>query len=286
MARKDVRSSQCRTRKSDIDADERALRLAAQDSANIPGIYNYCDRWCERCGFTARCLSFKLDEARHQRKSEASPIARSDRENAAFWDDIAANFALTLRLLKREAEKHGIDLDSLQTRDEANRDERRRERQVAREVCALSGAASAYTKAGRLVLDRLAPELIHAEEALNLQLRLGTGTPQSAAAEIRDALDVVQWFLFFIDVKLQRAVASRLDARLDGDDGFPSDAGGSAKIALVAIDRSLAAWVRLRKHLTGGSDAILDLLVQLERLRQSVEREFPRARAFKRPGFD
>jgi hypothetical protein len=110
--------------------------------------------------------------------------------------------------------------------------------------------------------------------------------PRSTAAEIRGALDVVQWYLFFIDAKLQRAVTSRLDPPRDGDDGLPSDADGSAKIALVAIDRSLAAWASLRTHLTGESDAILDLLVQLERLRQSVECEFPRARRFKRPGFD
>jgi hypothetical protein len=31
------------------------LKLAA-DPKYIPGICNYCDRWCERCPFTSRCL--------------------------------------------------------------------------------------------------------------------------------------------------------------------------------------------------------------------------------------
>jgi len=26
----------------------------------IPGIYNYCDRWCERCPLTARCLNYAM----------------------------------------------------------------------------------------------------------------------------------------------------------------------------------------------------------------------------------
>jgi hypothetical protein len=286
VPRKTTSNSQRRAPTADVDAAERALMRASQDPANIPGIYNYCDRWCERCGFTARCLSFKMGEARDQQKTEASSARRSDDENAAFWDDIAVNFALTLRLVKREAKKRGIDLDSPAALDEASRDERRRERRAAREGSALHSAAIAYLDATRLLLDRLAPELRDAEEALNLQLRLGTGAPNSTAAEIRDALDVVQWYLFFIDAKLQRAVSSRLDPRRGDEDRFPSDADGSAKIALVAIDRSLAAWARLRPHLTGEADAIIDLLVQLERLRQSVEREFPNARSFKRPGFD
>jgi hypothetical protein len=121
---------------------------------------------------------------------------------------------------------------------------------------------------------------------LQAQARLGAGHPEDVAAEIGDGLEVVQWYLFFIDVKLQRAVASRVDRNRDGDDGFPSDADGSAKVALVAIDRSIGAWARLRGHLDGEADAMLDLLVQLERLRRAVERDFPTARAFRRPGLD
>jgi hypothetical protein len=99
-------------------------------------------------------------------------------------------------------------------------------------------------------------------------------------------LDAVQWYLFFIGEKLSRAVEGRVDKSIEGLHGLPSDADGSAEIALIAIDRSLAAWARLREHLGGEADAILDLLVRLEKLRQAVEQEFPRARAFKRPGLD
>jgi hypothetical protein len=27
---------------------------------NISGIYNYCDRWCERCPFTLRCATYSV----------------------------------------------------------------------------------------------------------------------------------------------------------------------------------------------------------------------------------
>ncbi len=31
---------------------------------NISGIYNYCDRWCEKCAYTNRCLLFKQQAER------------------------------------------------------------------------------------------------------------------------------------------------------------------------------------------------------------------------------
>ncbi|HEY7116100.1 MAG TPA: hypothetical protein VH475_05925 [Tepidisphaeraceae bacterium] len=41
-----------------------------------------------------------------------------------------------------------------------------------------------------------------------------------------------------------------------------------------------------RQALPEDADAIIDLLVQLDRLRKKVETHFPRAPAFVRPGFD
>ena len=67
---------------------------------------------------------------------------------------------------------------------------------------------------------------------------------------------------------------------------MPRDSDGSAKVALLGIDRSLVAWTRMRQHFPKRADNILDILVDLERLRRLTEKTFPNARAFKRPGFD
>lgn len=31
---------------------------------NISGIFNYCDRWCEKCSYINRCLLFKQEAER------------------------------------------------------------------------------------------------------------------------------------------------------------------------------------------------------------------------------
>jgi hypothetical protein len=66
--------------------------------------------------------------------------------------------------------------------------------------------------------------------------------------------------------------------------GYDSD--GSAKIALIAIDRSSSAWRVMQSSLLEKTDSIKPMLVELERMRRAAEQTFPQARDFIRPGFD
>jgi hypothetical protein len=68
--------------------------------------------------------------------------------------------------------------------------------------------------------------------------------------------------------------------------GGNDDSDGSAKIALIAIDRSLSAWRVMQSSLSEKADSIRPMLIELDRLRRTVEQIFPHARDFIRPGFD
>jgi hypothetical protein len=87
-----------------------------------------------------------------------------------------------------------------------------------------------------------------------------------------------------IGAKVARAAGAFHD-REEADDPR-SDANGSAKVALVGIDRSIEAWLRVRSHLPDEADELIDFLVELTRLRDGLEGALPLARAFVRPGFD
>lgn len=266
-----------------LDAEIVALRRDAAAPGLIAGIHNYCDRWCERCPLTARCAVFRTEE----RRQAARDGAPDDTANEQFWNELVLSFSAVVRMIRRDAKKRGIDLDSPELQAETERADQKRRRAAARSGSALFKAASAYRKAGHELLRALPTALADTEQALVTESRLGIGRPDATAAALRDALDVVQWYLFFIEVKLHRAVQSVVDERDLQLGDLPRDSDGSAKVALIAIDRSLAAWARLREHFAAEhGDAILDLLVQLERLRRAAEAKFPAARAFKRPGFD
>ena len=88
-----------------------------------------------------------------------------------------------------------------------------------------------------------------------------------------------------------RALSARGE-ELDEDLEMPKDSDGSAKVALIGIDRSIAAWRMMQLSLPQRVDSpelvdsIVPLILQLEMLRTRLESAFPEARGFVRPGFD
>ncbi len=55
------------------------IKKLAENKDFIPGIFNYCDRWCERCPFTARCMKFAMTRE-YDDDHEASDINKEK-----FW---------------------------------------------------------------------------------------------------------------------------------------------------------------------------------------------------------
>ena len=259
--------------------DKEHIKRLADNPNFIPGIHNYCDRWCERCPFTTRCMNFALSE-----ETFPDPESR-DIKNEVFWQKLAKTFHATLDLLKEMADQQGIDLESLDT-ERAGEEDRRREDNARDHK--ISRAANAYGERVNEWFDASGDLFQNKEDELNQKLRLGI--PNSDAGEeaiaLEDAVQVIHWYQYQIHVKLMRAIEGDLEEELEILADLPKDSDGSAKVALIGIDRSIGTWSELRKYLPEQEDKILDILVHLERLRRGVEKEFPNARAFVRPGFD
>lgn len=262
--------------------DKEDLKRLADDDNNIPGIYNYCDRWCERCPFTSRCLNYAMG-LKHFPDEESHDI-----ENEAFWESLESMFSATLALLREMAEEQGIDLEAISDEEmEAieKAEQREQERVVAHELSERSKSyiemVDQWFDAADSVFEKKRDDLI----AL-VRLNIPGADPEAEAIALSDAVEVIRWYQFFIHVKLMRALHSQAEDEWFDQEGFPRDSDGSAKIALIAIDRSIAAWGVLLRAFPKQETEILQILAYLDRLRQDAEREFPRARAFVRPGFD
>ena len=104
--------------------------------------------------------------------------------------------------------------------------------------------------------------------------------------DIADCFDIIQWYVYFIDAKLQRALQGKLEGEeWEEENGYQKDSDGSAKIALIAIEKSITAWVKLYDLLPASADIALQALSLLQQLQQKIKEEFPKAIKFKRPGF-
>jgi hypothetical protein len=111
--------------------------------------------------------------------------------------------------------------------------------------------------------------------------------PEEAAQfdeALQDAIEVIRWYQFMPAAKIARGFM-RNDLGVEGDP-VQNDSNGSVKVALIAIDRSIAAWGRLKSFLPEKAGGVLPILARLETLRRHTEQEFPNARDFIRPGFD
>jgi hypothetical protein len=262
----------------------KALDQLARDPRFISGIYNYCDRWCERCPLSNRCLNYAMEKE----EDDGDPEAR-DLTNEKFWKKLENTFRDTIEMVREDAKEMGVDLDDPNLQAEVEAQERLERRRAARNR-PVARAAMAYAKAA----DKWFKEAEPAFQAKGIELetlaRIEVGDPRGEIAELSEFVDVIRWYQHFIYVKLSRAIGSRATEELETDEelkAFPKDSDGSAKIALIAMDRSIAAWSELRTTLgPDEADAILDLLAELAAIRRETEKLFPDARGFKRPGFD
>jgi hypothetical protein len=259
--------------------DKEYIKKLSENTEFIPGIYNYCDRWCERCSFTSRCMNLALSEEHFD-----DPESR-DINNRAFWDKLSEIFQVTLEMVKETAKEQGIDLNSLDLQQAA--EERETTRNLAENhECAI--LAKAYSETVKIWFDS-ATELFEQKAddlSLEVRLELPDSNPAGEAATLKDSVDVIHWYQHFIYVKLLRAIRGTLEETSEGLDEIPEDANGSAKIALISIDRSIAAWGQMSRHFPEREDDILNIVVHLDRLRRKTEMVFPYARSFLRPGLD
>ena len=74
--------------------DKEELIKRAKNPQYISGIYNYWDRWCERCQFTSRCLNHSLEE------EPSCQLESIDEANERFWHRIEDYFELAFSLIE------------------------------------------------------------------------------------------------------------------------------------------------------------------------------------------
>jgi hypothetical protein len=241
------------------------LKELAGEKRFIPGIYNYCDRWCERCPQTLHCLNFSLSE------KEFSDPETHDIRNEAFWKKLSGILGETLELLREAAEKWGVDLDTLDSMD--NIEDMKAKDEAAKNHL-LYRAAKRYSE--------MAGDWLEGRETLIFE----TAAAAREGVDLDEAFEVIQWYQYFISAKIMRALRGKVEEEEEGGDEFQSDSDGSAKIALIAMDRSIGAWAVIRHYDTRRDEKVLNIIAFLDRLRQAVEKAFPGARSFIRPGFD
>jgi len=227
----------------------------------IDFISAYCDRWCERCAFTARCSNFAVSSAlamcdgNFEAAIELAigpPRVPGGQPQQPLHERMAEALE-GFEPTEKELEEVGREMDA---------------RRARIEKLAVAEASHDYAIAA------------------HRWLRQYRDTCGASDAGVQEALDVIAWDQVLIHVKIMRALDGRDECPDGGRDEDPmqSDWNGSAKVAAISIARSERAW-RVIAAATG-NEAARVLAASLATLGQQMSREFPRAMEFRRPGFD
>ena len=160
------------------------LTEAANNPRTIHGIFNWCDRWCERCSQTRHCTLYKT----------STHLPSDSPED--FFKSLSMIFEATMDMLKESAERSGFDFESLKDSDfESEYD---RKKYFIRNDAGIS-LAKQYGKQVKHWLDSL-----KRKDAFGMEIRLQD-------AMLSDCLEVIQWYQYLLEVKLARALMSQKD---------------------------------------------------------------------------
>ncbi len=261
---------------------EEFLKRAANPNF-IAGIYNYCDRWCERCEFTNRCLNHEVS-SEHEKNLEGL-----DASNKEFWEEMSKIFSFTMDLIQYVSKMKGIDLSAPD--DEAVEQVMKnwKETDDQAENHPISIDAKKYNEMVDEFFENNKELFVQKENEWNTQIRLGLNEEKSIreSNEIKDIFEIISWYNPQIYVKMMRALTGKFEGEdFEDENGFQRDSDGSAKVALIGIDRSIGAWGKMHEMFPEKTDDIISILLHLDTLRKQIEKYFPQARNFKRVGFD
>jgi len=247
-----------RPRRADLRVFPEGTSLAPVNDMDIEdgfilGVYNYCDRWCEACALTSRCRLF-ADCA--EAEATLDPALSAVVSAPPLRHDVSPTPRWMQELIDElnEASSRPIPPEELARLDPP----------VAAEHADIEERAHGYLT------------------GVHLWLR---SRDVPARGDPGDPLQVIAWFHTMISAKIHRALKGLAWHEL-GDRDDVRDYDGSAKVALLGIERSHAAWLRLVEQGQESEAEARPHVAHLVWLGQRLETVFPNARSFVRPGFD
>lgn len=218
----------------------------------IVGIFNHCDRWCEACAFTSRCRLF-ADVA--EIEASLDPGLKAVVDAPVLPQESSASMPPWIEEMIQAVNTSGECMVAVE-------DERPRRRSPDEHL-------AIERRAKRYCVDVF--PWLHAR--------------RYAVKDPNDPVAVIGWFHTMIPAKVHRALLGLAEGSRNERE-WSADCDGSAKVALLGIERSHVAWLDLveRGLVTNGDAA--PFIADLVWLGDELERVFPRARAFVRPAFD
>ncbi len=255
--------------------------MSEEKKSYISGIYNYCDRWCERCSFTSNCYLFTTESriTTHEIMNNGElpepedifpPIDSDEDENEELFFD--------------EEDDEDFDFEDEDYDDESIEEEMEQDRKFFEQNNSpLEELSDGYMEKAHPLLKALDSKYGFYENA-------NKNLDEDEFKRLNNAFEIFAFYHMFIHVKYKRAVHAKLDVLREDDPEMIGmhayDMNGTAKIATLSVNNSINALNELYHAFPEFDKEISELLVLLGKIKNESDKEFPDCMKFKRPGLD
>jgi hypothetical protein len=252
-------SSDSNKSKDPIDEEVDEMLEMAKSGKFKPGIYNFCDRWCEKCKDTEKCFLFAQEKQRRTRKLSSAQV-NDDEE--IFWDEIKHNLELTRRLIERELREEGLDpqevLKEAKKQKEWDDDADRRYDRVE---CLI--LAKKYLKEVHNFLENFHQNRFQFYQELGMEIDF---------SDIKEEIETISWYHTLLPTKIWRSLYERESLQREEDGELrrlmTKDLPKYFHLVKKCIQKSKMAWqnlLRKRKELTSVSRKFIAMLNGIEK---------------------
>ncbi len=150
-----------------------------------PGIYNYCDRWCERCNKTEKCFLYFSEKKEEEKLKDRGINKESDKD---FIEAMKESLQKTKNLVEKIADAEGVDL-VMTPEQEAK-----------------------FEKMEKLINPERESIVQEAKE-LQKEINIFLKTQVADIAEKAEAIEILSWHHYLLYPKIARSVSSKLEAK-------------------------------------------------------------------------
>ncbi|MBS4035246.1 MAG: hypothetical protein KGZ85_12325 [Ignavibacterium sp.] len=253
----------------------------------IPGIFNYCDRWCEKCDYRDRCRLYQTETERNIQHilNDEDP---NDPEIVAR--DIKESLEDTLAMLEAQMEIEGVskeDLEDFEDEDskyfiddfDDEQGEVTESGQIVRTPHPLSLLADDFFKNVMAYFDKKKPSFYQNSE-----------DDEPVNDPIYEELKILMWYSPQIAVKTRMCAGSKAkieDVKDKDEIEFETEMMNvNSRIAFTGLEKCLTSLQKIYNVEIDFQDDVLSLLALIKKMKVDFAAEFPAVHTFKRPYFD
>lgn len=256
----------------------------------LSGIFNYCDRWCERCDYRDRCRLFQSETDRNIQHI----LNGEDPNNPEIAArDIKESLEDALEMLKSQMDvEETIAEDFQYLVDNENEDSQYYIDNFDDErfEVAESGKIAKTQHPLTLLADVFFKGVVDWYGKIKLSFAQNYDTVKPIDDPLHEELKILMWYSPQISVKIRMCAgsASKLENEKDEDKiEFETEMMNiNSRIAFTGMEKCLTSLQKIYDLETEHRDDIFLLLTSIKKMKDKFEKVFPAVHTFKRPYFD